>query len=160
MKYKNKKTLVKRNQFCKYLNAMLAERLRRALCAEEVTLTDGKFIIIEEYDVTKPYYGHQLVQPIGGEMPFMQGLKFIIKDIAKKKPHICHYPEYSEVFTTLTPIEVHKCFIAYEVLCIHANNLADSMATKYLKHVASSHHWDYNTFIDIIDEEYNCIYNK
>ena len=157
---KNKRLLVKRNQFCEHLNAMLAERLRQALCAEEVILTDSKFIIIEEYEVTESYYGHQLVQPIGGKMSFLKGLKLIIKDITKKKSPVLHQPKYSEVFTTLTPTEIHKCFIAYEVLCTHANSFIDSMATKYLKHIASSHLWDYDTFMDIIDEEYDCTYNK
>lgn len=157
---KNKRLLVKRNQFCEHLNVMLAERLRQALGAEEVILTDGKFIIIEEYDVIKSYYGHQLVQPIGGKMSFLKGLKLIIKDITKKKSPVLYQPKYSEVFITLTPTEIHKCFLAYEVLCTHANSLTDSMATKYLKHVASSHLWDYDTFMDIIDEEYDCTYNK
>lgn len=157
---KNKRLLVKRNQFCEYLNAMLAERLRQALGAEEVILTDGEFIIIEEYEVTESYYGHQLVQPIGGKMSFLNGLKLIIKDITKKKAPVLYQPKYSEVFTTLTPTEIHKCFIAYEVLCTHANSFIDSMATKYLKHIASSHLWYYDTFMDIIDEEYDCTYNK
>lgn len=78
----------------------------------------------------------------------------------KLRQSVLHQPQYSEVFTTLTPIEIHKCFIAYEVLCTHANNLTDSMAPKYLKHVASSHLWDYDTFMDIIDEEYDCVYFK
>ena len=93
-------------------------------------------------------------------MAFLKGLKLIIKDITKKKSPVLHQPKYSEVFATLTPIESHKCFIAYEVLCTHANNFTDSMAIKYLKHVASSHLWDYDTFMDIIDEEYDCAYNK
>lgn len=160
MKYKIKKALVKRNQFCEHLNAMLAERLRQALGAEEVILTNGEFIIIEEYEATESYYGHQLVQPIGGEMSVLKGLWIILNHRAKKEAPVLHQPKYSEVFTTLTPIEIHKCFIAYEVLCTHANNLTDSMATKYLKHVASSHLWDYDTFMDIIDEEYDCAYNK
>lgn len=158
MKYK--RILVENLQFCKHCNKWLAERLRHALGAEEVILTNGGFIIIEEYEATESYYGHQLVQPIGGEISFLKGLKLIIKDIAKKKSPVLHQPNYSEVLTTLTSIEIHKCFIAYEVLCTHANKLTDIMATKYLKHVASSHHWDYDTFIDIIDEEYTCIYNK
>ena len=160
MKYKIKKALVKRNQFWEHCNEGLAERLRQTLGAEEVILTDGGFIIIEDYEVTESYYGHQLMHPIGGEISFLKGLKLIIKDIAKKKSPVLHQPNYSEVLTTLTSIEIHKCFIAYEVLCTHANKLTDIMATKYLKHVASSHHWDYDTFIDIIDEEYTCIYNK
>ena len=160
MKYKIKKALVKRNQFWEHCNEGLAERLRQTLGAEEVILTDGGFIIIEEYEATESYYGHQLVQPIGGEMSVLRGLWIILNHRAKKEAPVLHQPMYSEVFTTLTPIETHKCFIAYEVLCTHANNLTDSMATKYLKHVASSHHWDYDTFIDIIDEEYTCIYNK
>lgn len=160
MKYKIKKALVKRNQFCKYLNAMLAERLRQALCAEEVLLTNGKFYIIEGYEVTESYYGHQLVQSIGGEIPFLRGLKLIIKNMSKRKSPVLHQPKYSEVFTTLSTNEIHKCFIAYEVLCKHINSIIDTMATKYLKHVASSHLWDYDTFMDIIDEEYDCIYNK
>ena len=139
---------------------MLAERLRQVLGAEEVSLTDGKFIIIEEYEVTESYYGHQLVQPIGGKISFLKGLKLIIKDITKKKSPVLHQPKYSEVFITLTPTEIHKCFIAYEVLCTHANSFIDNMATKYLKHIASSHLWDYDTFMDIIDEEYDCTYNK
>ena len=82
------------------------------------------------------------------------------KSKTMKKSPVLHQPKYSEVFTTLTSIESHKCFIAYEVLCIHANKLTDNIATKYLKHVASSHLWDYDTFMDIIDEEYDCAYNK
>lgn len=157
---KIKKALVKRSQFCKYLNAILAERLRQVLCVEEVHLTNGKFYIIEDYEVTESYYGHRLMQPIGGKMSFLKGLKLIIKDMAKKEAPVLHQPKYSEVFTTLTPIEIHKCFIAYEVLCKHINSLIDTMSTKYLKHVASFHLWDYDTFMDIIDEEYDCIYNK
>lgn len=157
---KNKRLLVKRNQFYEYLNAMLVERLRQALGAEEVILTDGKFIIIEEYEVTESYYGHQLVQPIGYKMSVLNGLWIILNHRIKKEVPVLHQPKYSEVLTTLTSTEIHKCFIAYEVLCIHANRLTDSMATKFLKHVASSHLWDYDTFIDIIDEEYDCTYNK
>ena len=160
MKYKIKKVLVKRNQFCEHCNEWLAERLRQALCAEEVYLTNGRFYIIEDYEVTESYYGHQLIQPIGGEMSFLDGLKLIIKDMTKKKSPVLHQPKYSEVFTTLTSNEIHKCFIAYEVLCTHANKFTDIMATKYLKHVASYHLWDYDTFMDILDEEYDCAYNK
>lgn len=157
---KNKRLLVKRNQFYEYLNAVLVERLRQALGAEEVILTDGKFIIIEEYEVTESYYGHQLVQPIGCKISVLKGLWIILNHRIKKEAPVLHQPQYSEVLTTLTSTEIHKCFIAYEVLCTHANRLTDSMATKYLKHVASSHLWDYDTFIDIIDEEYDCAYNK
>lgn len=160
MKYKIKKALVKRNQFCEHVNEWLAERLRQALCAEEVYLINSRFYIIDDYEVTESYYGHQLIQPIGGEMPFLNGLKLIIKDMAKKESPVLYQPKYSEVFTTLTSNEIHKCFIAYEVLCKHINSITDSIATKYLKHVASSHLWDYDTFIDIIDEEYDCTYNK
>lgn len=160
MKYKIKKALVKRNQFYEHCNEWLAERLRQALGAEEICLTDGRFYIIEDYEVTESYYGHQLVQPIGSEVSFLKGLKLIIKDMVKRKSPVLHQPKYSEVFTTLSTNEIHKCFIAYEVLCTHANKFTDIMATKYLKHVASSHLWDYDTFIDIIDEEYDCTYNK
>ena len=158
MKYK--RILVENLQFCKYCNKWLAERLRHALGAEEVGLIDGRFYIIEDYEVTESYYGHQLMQPIGGDIPFLTGLKLIIKDMAKKKSPVLHQPKYSEVFTTLTSNEIHKCFIAYEVLCTHANKFTDIMATKYLKHVASYHLWDYDTFMDILDEEYDCAYNK
>ena len=157
---KNKRTLVERLTFCESLTKWLTEKLRQALGAKEVILTNGEFIIIEEYEATESYYGHQLVQPIGGEMSVLRGLWIIINHRAKKEAPVLHQPKYSEVFTTLTPIEIHKCFIAYEVLCTHANTLTDSMATKYLKHVASSHLWDYGTFMDIIDEEYDCAYNK
>ena len=160
MKYKIKKALAKRNQFCKHCNEWLAERLRQALGAEEVCLTDGRFYITEDYEVTESYYGHRLIQPIGSDVSFLKGLKLIIKDMAKKKSSVLHQPKYSEVFTTLSTNEIHKCFIAYEVLCTHANKFTDIMATKYLKHVASSHLWDYDTFMDIIDEEYDCTYFK
>lgn len=158
MKYK--RILVENLQFCEHVNEWLAERLRHALGAEEVGLIDGRFYIIEDYEVTESYYGHQLMQPIGGEISFLKGLKLIIKDMAKKKSPVLHQPKYSEVFTTLTSNEIHKCFIAYEVLCTHANKFTYIMATKYLKHVASSHLWDYDTFMDILDEEYDCTYNK
>lgn len=157
---KTKKTLVERLTFCESLTKWLTEKLRQALCAEEVYLTNSRFYIIEDYEVTESYYGHQLIQPIGGEVSFLKGLKLIIKDMSKKKSPVLYQPKYSEVFTTLTPIEVHKCFIAYEVLCKLINSITDAMAIKYLKNVASSHLWDYDTFIDIIDEEYDCIYNK
>lgn len=39
------KALVKRSQFCEHCNKWLAERLRQALCAEEVYLTNGRFYI-------------------------------------------------------------------------------------------------------------------
>lgn len=151
---------IKRIQFCEHFNKWLAERLRKAIGAEEVCLTNGRFYIIEDYEVTESYYGHQLVQPIGSKVSFLKGLKLIIKDIAKKKSPVLHQPKYSEVFITLSTNELHKCFIAYEVLCTHTNKFTDIMATKYLKHVASSHLWDYDTFMDIIDEEYDCTYNK
>ena len=154
------KALVKRNQFCEYCNEWLAERLRQALCAEEVLLTDGKFYIIEDYEATESYYGNLLIQPIGGNMSFLEGLKFIIKDMAKKKSPVLYQPKYSEVLTTLSANETHKCFIAYEVLCKHINSITDTMATEYLKYIASSHLWDYDTFMGIINEEYDCIYNK
>ena len=157
---KNKRILVENLQFCKHCNKWLAERLRHALGAEEVGLTDGRFYIIEDYEVTESYYGHQLMHPIGGEISFLKGLKLIIKDMAKKGVLVSHQPKYSEVFTTLSTNEIHKCFIAYEVLCTHANKFTDIMATKYLKHIASSHLWDYDTFMDIIDEEYDCTYFK
>ena len=157
---KNKRLLVKRSQFCEQINEWLAEKLRQALCAEEVCLINGRFYIIEDYEVTESYYGHQLIQPIGGEISFLKGLKLIIKDMTKKKSPVLYQPMYSEVLTTLTSNEIHKCFIAYEVLCTHANKFTDIIATKYLKHIASSHLWDYDTFMDIIDEEYDCIYNK
>ena len=157
---KNKRLLVKRNQFCEYLNTILAERLRQVLCAEEVILTNGEFIIIEEYEVTESYYGHQLVQPIGSKISVLKGLWIILNHIVKKEASVLHQPKYSEVLITLTSTEIHKCFIAYEVLCTHVNSFTDSMATKYLKHVASYHLWDYDTFMDILDEEYNCAYNK
>lgn len=157
---KTKRTLVERLTFCESLTKWLTEKLRQALCAEEVCLTNGKFYIIEDYEVTESYYGHQLVQPIRSKVSFLKGLKLIIKDMAKKKSPVLHQPKYSEVFTTLSTNEIHKCFIAYEVLCTHANKFTDIMATKYLKHVASSHLWDYDTFMDIIDEEYDCTYFK
>lgn len=157
---KTKRTLVERLTFCESLTKWLTEKLRQALCAEEVTLTDGEFIIIEEYEAIESYYRHQLVQPIGGEISVLKGLWIILNHMAKKEAPVLHQPKYSEVFTTLTSIEIHKCFIAYEVLCTHTNKFTDIMATKYLKHVASSHLWDYDTFMDIIDEEYDCVYNK
>ena len=157
---KNKRLLVKRSQFCEQINEWLAEKLRQALCAEEVCLINGRFYIIEDYEVTESYYGHQLIQPIGGEISFLKGLKLIIKDMTKKKSPVLYQPMYSEVLTILTSNEIHKCFIAYEVLCTHANKFTDIIATKYLKHIASSYLWDYDTFMDIIDEEYDCIYNK
>ena len=157
---KNKRLLVKRNQFCEYLNAMLAERLRQTLGAEEVILTNGKFIIIEEYEVTESYYSHQLVQPIGSKISLMEGLEIIFKYITKKKTPILRQPKYSDVLMSLTSNDIHKCYVAYEVLCAHVNDITDNMATKYLKQIASSHLWDYDTFINIISEEYNCIHNK
>lgn len=157
---KNKRILVENLQFCKYFNKWLTENLKQALCAEEVYLINGEFMIIEDYELTESYYGHQLIQPIGSKISMLDGLRIILNYIEKQKALVIYHPSYSEVLTTLTPIEIHKCFIAYEVLCTHANNLTDSMATKYLKHVASSHLWNYDTFMDIIDEEYNCVYNK
>ena len=157
---KNKRLLVKRNQFCEQINEWLTEKLKQALNAEEVILTNGEFLIIEDYDVVESYYGHQLIQPIGGKISMLEGIRIILNSRANKESSVLHQPNYSEVFIILTSKEIHRCFIAYEVLCTHANKLTDTMATKYLKHVASSHHWDYDTFIDIIDEEYTCIYNK
>lgn len=157
---KNKRLLVKRSQFCEQINGWLTEKLRQALNAEEVILTNGEFLIIEDYDVVESYYGHQLIQPIGGKISMLEGIRIILNSRANKEDSVLHQPNYSEVLITLTSKEIHKCFIAYEVLCTHANKLTDIMATKYLKHVASSHHWDYDTFIDIIDEEYDCVYNK
>ena len=48
---KNKRLLVKRSQFCEQINGWLTEKLRQALNAEEVILTNGEFLIIEDYDV-------------------------------------------------------------------------------------------------------------
>ena len=157
---KNKRLLVKRSQFCEQINEWLTEKLRQALNAEEVILTNGEFLIIEDYDVVESYYGYQLIQPIGGKISMLDGIRIILNSRANKEDSVLHQPNYSEVLITLTSKEIHKCFIVYEVLCTHANKLTDIMATKYLKHIASSHHWDYDTFIDIIDEEYTCIYNK
>ena len=157
---KNKRLLVKRNQFCEYLNAMLAERLRQALGAEEVCLTEGKFHVVTHYEEVDNYYGHYCFVPEGYSISVIEGLWIILNHMVKKEVLVLHQPKYSEVLTTLTSTEIHKCFIAYEVLCTHANSFIDSMATKYLKHIASSHLWDYDTFIDIIDEEYDCTYNK
>ena len=157
---KNKRLLVKRSQFCEQINEWLTEKLRQALNAEDVILTNREFLIVEEYEVTESYYSHQLVQPIGSKISLMEGLEIIYKYMTKKKTLKLRQPKYSDVLLSLTSNDIHKCFVAYEVLCAHVNNITDSMATKYLKHVASSHHWDYDTFIDIIDEEYTCIYNK
>ena len=157
---KNKRLLVKRNQFCEYLNAVLAERLRQALGAEEVCLTESKFHIVTHYEEADNYYGHYCFVPEGYSVSVIEGLWIILNHMAKRKSPVLHQPKYSEVFTILSTNEIHKCFIAYEVLCTHANSFIDSMATKYLKHVASSHLWDYDTFMDIIDEEYDCTYNK
>lgn len=156
----NKRILVENLQFCEYFNKWLAENLKQALCAEEVYLINGEFMIIEDYEITESYYRHQLIQPIGGKISMLERIRIILNSRANKEDSVLYQPNYSEVLITLTSKEIHKCFIAYEVLCIHANKLTDTMATKYLKHVASSHHWDYDTFIDIIDEEYTCIYNK
>lgn len=160
MKYKIKKTLVKRNQFCEYLKAILEERLRQAIGAEEVFIADSKFIIIEAYDNTESYYGHQLVQPIGGEISILKGLKIILSHRYKKVTPVLHQPKYSEVFSTLSSKEIHRCFIAYEVLCMDTSNFIKDMANRYLIHIASAYNWDFYTFMDIIEEEYNCSYNK
>lgn len=157
---KNKRLLVKRSQFCEQINEWLAEKLRQALNAEDVILTNREFLIVEEYEVTESYYSHQLVQPIGSKISLMEGLEIIFKYMTKKKTPILRQPKYSDVLISLTSNDIHKCFVAYEILCTNANNLTDSMATKYLKQIASSHLWDYDTFIDIISEEYNCIHNK
>ena len=154
-KYKSKIT-----QFYKHVNEWLAEKLRQALNAEDVILTNREFLIVEEYEVTESYYSHQLVQPIGSKISLMEGLEIIFKYMTKKKTPILRQPKYSDVLISLTSNDIHKCYVAYEVLCAHVNNITDNMATKYLKHIASSHLWDYDTFIDIISEEYNCIYNK
>ena len=90
----------------------------------------------------------------------MEGLEIIFKYMTKKKTPILRQPKYSDVLISLTSNDIHKCYVAYEVLCAHVNNITDNMATKYLKQIASSHLWDYDTFIDIISEEYNCIHNK
>ena len=157
---KNKRLLVKRSQFCEQINEWLAEKLRQALNAEDVILTNREFLIVEEYEVTESYYSHQLVQPIGSKISLMEGLEIIFKYMTKKKTPILCQPKYSDVLLSLTSNDIHKCFVAYEVLCAHINNITDNMATKYLKHIASSHLWDYDTFIDIISEEYDCVYNK
>lgn len=157
---KNKRLLVKRSQFCEQINEWLAEKLRQALNAEDVILTNREFLIVEEYEVTESYYSHQLVQPIGSKISLREGLEIIFKYMTKKKTPILRQPKYSDVLISLTSNDIHKCFVAYEILCTNANNLTDSMATKYLKQIASSHLWDYGTFIDIISEEYNCIHNK
>ena len=47
----NKRILVENLQFCEYFNKWLAENLKQALCAEEVYLINGEFMIIEDYDV-------------------------------------------------------------------------------------------------------------
>ena len=157
---KNKRLLVKRSQFCEQINEWLAEKLRQALNAEDVILTNREFLIVEEYEVTESYYSHQLIQPIGSKISLMEGLEIIFKYMTKKKTPILRQPKYSDVLLSLTSNEVHKCYVAYEVLCAHVNNITDNMATKYLKQIASSYLWDYDTFIDIISEEYNCIHNK
>ena len=156
----NKRILAENLQFCEYFNKWLAENLKQALCAEEVYLINGEFMIIEDYEITESYYGHQLIQPIGSKISMLDGLRIILNYIEKQKASVIYHPSYSEVLTTLTYDEIHKCFIAYEVLCTHASDITDNMATTYLKHVASYHLWDYDTFMDIIDEEYDCVYNK
>ena len=157
---KNKRTLVERLTFCKYCNKWLAERLRHALGAEEVCLTEGKFHVVTHYEEADNYYGHYCFVPEGYSISVIEGLWIILNHIVKREVLVLHQPKYSEVFTTLTSNEIHKCFIAYEVLCTHANKFTDIMATKYLKHVASYHLWDYDTFMGILDEEYDCAYNK
>ena len=157
---KNKRLLVKRSQFCEQINEWLAEKLRQALNAEDVILTNREFLIVEEYEVTESYYSHQLVQPIGSKISLMEGLEIIFKYMTNKTTPKLRQPKYSDVLISLTSNDIHKCYVAYEVLCAHVNNITDSMATKYLKHIASSHLWDYDTFMDIIDEEYDCVYNK
>ena len=157
---KNKRLLVKRSQFCEQINEWLAEKLRQALNAEDVILTNREFLIVEEYQVTESYYSHQLVQPIGSKISLMEGLEIIFKYMTNKTTPKLRQPKYSDVLISLTSNDIHKCYVAYEVLCAHVNNITDNMATKYLKQIASSHLWDYDTFIDIISEEYDCVYNK
>lgn len=157
---KNKRTLVERLTFCKYCNKWLAERLRQVLGAEEVCLTEGKFYVVTHYEEADNYYGHYCFVPEGYSISVIKGLWIILNHIVKREVLVLHQPKYSEVFITLSTNELHKCFIAYEVLCTHANKFTDIMATKYLKHVASYHLWDYDTFMDILDEEYDCAYNK
>ena len=157
---KNKRTLVERLTFCKYCNKWLAERLRQVLSAEEVCLTEGKFHVVTHYEEADNYYGHYCFVPEGYSISVIKGLWIILNHIVKREVLVLHQPKYSEVFITLSTNELHKCFIAYEVLCTHANKFTDIMATKYLKYVASYHLWDYDTFMDILDEEYDCTYNK
>lgn len=157
---KNKKSKTKRSLFCKCVNKLFAEKLRQALCAEEVTFNNNEFIIITGYDVTESYYGHQLIQPIGSKISLLEGLYTIINHMKNKEVPVVYYPKYSEVFSTLSSKEIHRCFIAYEVLCMDTSSFIKDMANRYLMHIASAHHWDFNTFMYIIEEEYNCSYNK
>ena len=56
-KYKSKIT-----KFYKYVNEWLAEKLRQALNAEDVILTNREFLIVEEYEVTESYYSLLVVK--------------------------------------------------------------------------------------------------
>lgn len=69
-------------------------------------------------------------------------------------------PTYAEVFTTLTSWRISRCFIAYEVLCGNPLTTQAKLAEDYLHKVAEDHSWDYDIFMDIIDEEYTCTYLK
>lgn len=70
-------------------------------------------------------------------------------------------PSYCEVFTTLSSRSIQRCMIAYEVLCLKTTSkLQKELALKYLYSVADSHNWNRDIFMDIIDEEYDCMYYK
>lgn len=83
----------------------------------------------------------------------------ILHQFGVRKPEV-HKPLYSEVFTSLTAWEVSRCFIAYEVLCACPCTIQFKLAEQYLRKVAEGHSWDYDIFMDIIDEEYTGTYCK
>lgn len=137
------------------VNEALSNKLKSAIHADEVWLTDGVFFILEGID-----------EPIRlcGEIPLMKGLWLILKSelttskVLDKKN--IHQPTYGEVFKTLSTKEVHQCFVAYELLCMRANKFSIEAANKFLKDIAAKYAWDYSVFMDIIDEEYDVLYWK
>lgn len=83
----------------------------------------------------------------------------LLVEKAKQKGMV-YYPSYREVLSTLSGEGLHKCFVALEVFNLHSTAFTDCRAFMYLEDVAYSHNWDYDTFLDIIKEEYETLYVK
>lgn len=79
--------------------------------------------------------------------------------LTKKEVHSIEsrHPYFAEVMVIPN---LKQCMTAYTVLCGHYSKVQDTLAIQYLKSVAAANNWEFEVFIDIIDEHYTDMYYK